>query len=168
MIKLEISRKLGSGNWNVQDFLACINEEILARENYEYLKWDNFEDPKLTSSFFTSSNVKLCVFCKKDNHYSNQCKIITDVKLQKNNLCSNCFKLGHSKKNCKINIKCYHCKANHNTDLCHQRQNRNSYNDDVQRNSTKLPHKDNKVSKTNQQNEIQHEDGESQVCMKVT
>ena len=33
MIKLQISRKLGSGNWNVQDFLACINEEILAREN---------------------------------------------------------------------------------------------------------------------------------------
>ena len=25
MIKLQISRKLGSGNWNVQDFLACIN-----------------------------------------------------------------------------------------------------------------------------------------------
>ena len=25
MIKLQISKKLGSGNWNVQDFLACIN-----------------------------------------------------------------------------------------------------------------------------------------------
>ena len=25
MIKLQISRKLGSGNWNVQDFLACIS-----------------------------------------------------------------------------------------------------------------------------------------------
>ena len=28
MIKLQISRKLGSGNWKVQDFLACISEEI--------------------------------------------------------------------------------------------------------------------------------------------
>ena len=54
MIKLQISRKLGSGNWNVQDFLACINEEILARENYEYLKRDYFEDSKPTSTFFTS------------------------------------------------------------------------------------------------------------------
>ena len=51
MIKLQISRKLGSDNWNVQDFLACINEEILARENYEYLKRENFEDPKPTSTF---------------------------------------------------------------------------------------------------------------------
>ena len=132
MIKLQISRKLGSGNWNVQDFLTCINEEILARENYEYLKRDSFEDPKATSTFFTSSNVKCCVFCKKDNHYSNQCKIITDVKLRceflkKNNLCFNCFKLGHSKKNCKNNIKCYHCKGNHNTTLCYRRQNRKSH-----------------------------------------
>ena len=62
MIKLQISRKLGSGNWNVQDFLACINEEILARENYEYLKRDKFEDPKTKNTIFTSSNVKCCVF----------------------------------------------------------------------------------------------------------
>ena len=31
MIKLQISRKLGS---ELQDFLACINEGILATENY--------------------------------------------------------------------------------------------------------------------------------------
>ena len=34
----------------------------------------------------------------------------------------------------KGNIRCYHCKGNHNTALCYQRQNRNSYNDGVQRN----------------------------------
>ena len=82
MIKLQISKKLGSSNWNVQDFLPCINEKILARENYEYLKGDKFEDNKPTRKFFSSSNVKCCVFCKKDNHYSNQCKIITDVTLR--------------------------------------------------------------------------------------
>ena len=46
MIKLQKSRKQGSGNWNVQDYFACINEVILARENYEYLKRENFEDTK--------------------------------------------------------------------------------------------------------------------------
>ena len=89
VIKLQMNRKLVSGNWNVQDFPECINEKILARENYEYLKQDNFQDPKPTSAFFTSSNIKCCVFCKKDSR--NQCKIITDVKLKfeflkKNNL----------------------------------------------------------------------------------
>ena len=141
MIKLKISRKLGGGNWNVQDFLACINEEILARENYEYLKRDNVEDPKPISTIFTSSNVKCCVLCKKGNQYSNQGKIITYVKLRcellkKNHLCFNCFKSGHSKKNCKNNIRCCHCKGNRNTAPCYRRQNRNSYNDGVQRNPT--------------------------------
>ena len=65
VIKLQIRRKLGSDNWNVQDFLACINEKILVRENYEYLKRDNFEDRKPPSTFFTSSNVKCCVFLRR-------------------------------------------------------------------------------------------------------
>ena len=38
MIKLQISRKLESGNWEVQDFPPYIDEEIFARENCEYLK----------------------------------------------------------------------------------------------------------------------------------
>ena len=76
-------------------------------------------------AFLTSSDVKCYMFCKKDNHYSNQSKIITDVKLRseflkKNHLCFNCFKSGHSKKNCKNNTRCYHCKGNHNTALCYQ------------------------------------------------
>ena len=72
------------------------------------------------------------------------------------------YQLGPSKKNCKVNIKSNHCKGNHNTALCYQRQSRNSYNDEVQRNPTQLPQRDNKGSKTNQQYQIQHEEGESQ------
>ena len=30
VIKLQMNRKLGSGNWNFQDFPECINEKILA------------------------------------------------------------------------------------------------------------------------------------------
>ena len=65
MIKLQISRKLGSGNWNVQDFLECINEEILVRENCEYLKQHNFEDSKPANTFFTSSKVKCSIFLRR-------------------------------------------------------------------------------------------------------
>ena len=37
-IKLQISRKLGKENWNIEEFLSAINQEITARENIEYLK----------------------------------------------------------------------------------------------------------------------------------
>ena len=130
VMKLQVSRKFGSGTWNIELFLASINEEIIARENFEYLKQENeqTQDHKYVAAFINSSNRKVCVFCKKDNHYSNQCRIITDVKLRceflkKNRLCFNCFKTGHVKKDCSIKIKCYICKGNHNTSLCYQNQN---------------------------------------------
>ena len=37
-IKSQISRKLGKENWNIEQFLSAINQEIVARENFEYLK----------------------------------------------------------------------------------------------------------------------------------
>ena len=101
---------------------------------------------------------------------------MTDVKLRceflkKNNLCFNDFKLGHLKKNCKINIKCYHCKRYHNTAPCYQRQNRNSYNNGVQINATHLPQSDNKVSTVKLTNKIKFNmkmERVKKVYMKVT
>ena len=68
------------------------------------------------------------------------------------------IKSGHSKKNSKNNIRFYHWNGNHDTALYYQEQNINSYNDGVQRNPTQLPQRDNKVSKTNEQNKNQYED----------
>ena len=35
-IKSQISRKLGKENWNREQFLSAINQEITARGNFEY------------------------------------------------------------------------------------------------------------------------------------
>ena len=37
-IKLQISRKLGKENWNIEQFLSAINQEITTRESFKYLK----------------------------------------------------------------------------------------------------------------------------------
>ena len=42
-IKLQISRKLGKENWNIEQFLSAINQEITARDNLEYLKQNSFD-----------------------------------------------------------------------------------------------------------------------------
>ena len=41
-IKLQISPKLGKENWNIEQFLSAINQEITARESFEYLKQKQF------------------------------------------------------------------------------------------------------------------------------
>ena len=130
VIRLQISRKLGKDNWNIDEFIKAINSEITARENYEFLKHDEHEEndrkkyePKhaLTSGI----NKKKCCFCKSEEHYSDKCEIIADVQarrdiLKKERYCFNCLKPGHAKKDCRIKIKCYKCKSlgSHHTALC--------------------------------------------------
>ena len=66
------------------------------------------------------------MFCKCEDYYSNQCRIITDIDtrreiLKKGNICFKCLKPGHIKKNCRNKIKYFRCKAegNHHTALCY-------------------------------------------------
>ena len=74
-IRLQISRKLGKENWNIEQFLLVIHEEINARENFEYLKQNDFDKKELNNQFTTSSlhaqiKVRKCVFCKSEDLYS--------------------------------------------------------------------------------------------------
>ena len=120
-IKLQISCKLGKENWNIEQFLLVIHEEISTRENFEYLKQNDFDKKELNNQFTTSSlhaqiKVRKCVFCKNEDRYSDQCKILTDVYsrreiLSKGKCCFNCLKPGYIKKNCKAKVKCYCCQA---------------------------------------------------------
>ena len=54
-IKLQISRKLGKENWNIEQFMSAINQEITARENLKYLKQNSFDDKEKSKNFTTSS-----------------------------------------------------------------------------------------------------------------
>ena len=54
-IKLQISRKLGEENWNIEQFLSTINQKITAKENFEYLKQNSFDSKEESKNFTTSS-----------------------------------------------------------------------------------------------------------------
>ena len=130
-IKLQIRRKLGKENWNIEEFLSAINQEITARENFEYLKQNSFDSKEESKNFTTSSlhaqaRLKKCVFCKSEDHYIDQCRIITNIVtrrdiLKEGNICFKCLKPGHIKKNYRNEIKCFCCKAegNHHNALCY-------------------------------------------------
>ena len=131
-VRLQISRKLGSDKWEIKDFMTAINEEVIARENFEYLKkkgLDEFEDvkevPSTTTSLAIQQKKKVCLFCKSSNHYSDRCDVITDVNLRKQKVrelkcCYRCLKPKHIASNCRNKVFCYRCKTQnkHNTAIC--------------------------------------------------
>ena len=122
---------MGKENWNTEQFFSAINQEITARENFEYLKQNSFGSKEESKNFTTSSlhtqvRLKKCVFCKCENHNTDQCRIVTDIDtrreiLKKGNVCFKCLKSGHNRRNCRNKIKCFPCKTegNHPTALCH-------------------------------------------------
>ena len=133
IVRLQISRKLGSNNWSIEDFMESINDEITARENFEYLKkcggTDEFEDvkdtPHTTTSLSIQQSKRVCIFCGNMNHFSDRCDIITDVNLRKQKIrelrfCYKCLKPNHIAKNCRKKIFCYKCKTQnkHHTAIC--------------------------------------------------
>ena len=134
-IGLQINCKLGKENWSIDDFLICINTEITARESYEFTKDDVYEGTPNKSSIsgstlFANSNPKKCVFCQSVCHYSDKRIIVTETDkrrelLKRNRLCFNYLRGGHTKKNCRTQIKCFKCKTQgHHTALCNPLQKR--------------------------------------------
>ena len=129
-IQLQVSRKLGNETWDVNKFLSVINDEITARENFEFLKSDRNKEEQVNrrgtaSTLVAHQKRKQCVFCSSEEHYSDRCDVITDIyqrrqKLKDDNRCFRCLRQGHNSRACRSKIYCYSCKAqnNHNTALC--------------------------------------------------
>ena len=116
--------------------MDCISTEIIARENYEYLKKDqeplNHGHRYSGSALNVPSKTRKFGFYDVDEHYSDRCNIVTDTEkrkelLKKTRLCFNCLKGSHQCKNCKVKIKCSKCKkeVNHHTALCNPNYSKN-------------------------------------------
>ena len=130
MINLDISRKLGQENWNIEQFLLVIHEEISSRENFQYLKQNDSDKKQLNNQFTTSSlhaqiKVRKCVFCRNEDHCNNPRKIVIGVNSRreissKGKYCFNCLNPGHINKNYKAKVKWNYCQAegSHHTALC--------------------------------------------------
>ena len=144
-IALEVARKTTENVWDIKDIMNIIRKEIEAREvskkiiGQERKKSEKetkqhqrqFMPQATTKSFVTklenSSKGKKqirCYFCDK-NHYTNECKEVTDVKQRRAILlaakrCFNCLRVGHFSKDCNVKKKCFNCNGFHNSALCNK------------------------------------------------
>ncbi|PIK38053.1 hypothetical protein BSL78_25121 [Apostichopus japonicus] len=68
-----------------------------------------------------------CLFCGKGNHWSDECRKVTDTiqrreMVQKEGRCFKCLNKGHLFKNCKRKKPCFDCKdVNHNSAMLQER-----------------------------------------------
>ena len=144
-IRLVISRKLGKETWKIEEFMKILKDEITARENCDFSKSQFHKTDKTeyeskgerkrftTETFFTGNRtLKPCAFCKQ-NHYHDQCSVVTDFNARKeivwkNKLCFKCLTPGHSKRECRNKNKCYRCKSyNHHTAICDKEERQESH-----------------------------------------
>ena len=129
VVRLQISRILGTDNWDIKEFMAAINAEISARESYECLKGepkDESEKISTLQSLATGSTSKECIFCGSGSHFRDKCDVVTNIDLRKTKLkelrcCYKCLRKNHISRNCKDKrVFCHRCKQKnrHDTSIC--------------------------------------------------
>ena len=133
-IKLEISRKIGSTNWELDQLMEILKCEIEARETCNVSsslfgtgKINRNDEKELNpvkgytaESLFVVglkgvSSPKVCVFCAQDL-FSDKCNVVTNVDsrkefVRKNKLCFKCLGHSHVIKKCRSQINCFFCKS---------------------------------------------------------
>ena len=131
-IRLQITKKIGKENWELDQVLANLKIELEAqevcgqlyvdRQSGSHFKSSRSSFSQSTTSALLSSGGKItCSFCK-NSHQSAKCHVVTDPKarhdlLRKYGKCLRCLKHGHLARECTSNIMCFNCKQHHVT-LC--------------------------------------------------
>ncbi|XP_062611553.1 uncharacterized protein LOC134273375 [Saccostrea cucullata] len=134
----EITRQKGDDHWDINTLCKSIKRELSV---YEITDFNDYSEPKITSSFITRANAKkmsgivtqrkgdqmekkLCIFCNED-HSPINCNIEHNRKLEKikkDKLCFNC--LGrHKVADCKSKKTCKKCNRHHHTSICTRQEN---------------------------------------------
>ena len=116
--RLELSRQMPVGKWDLAKLLEVFSKELASRERCQSIKSSETSSQKIGSQSLNYDSILqvasenhnrdptkiTCASCRQD-HPSNRCRVVTDVFarkkiLQDKSKCYNCLKTGHSVKNC--------------------------------------------------------------------
>ena len=119
-MKLDISRQMPSGKWDVVKLMHMFKRELIARESCEQFESLSYHKNNGATEVFSTLQIELqkkfmCSYCKGE-HPSNQCNVIMNavarkVFLRENNKCYNCLKDNNTVNNCFCKYSCYICEG---------------------------------------------------------
>ncbi|XP_065904066.1 uncharacterized protein [Dysidea avara] len=129
-LRKQFTRDHNSGEWTIQDVMACILKEIHVLEVGQYSNGFT-KDAHSTAAFFHTTVGKpvgqrekrepLCTYCK-GSHTANQCTVVKDHQQRTSivkgaGLCFNCL-AHHRVSQCTSCGRCKQCNQKHHTSLC--------------------------------------------------
>ena len=143
-LKIIISRDFGKNVWDIEKVLKIIRRELEAREKISLSveKHDDFyENPPYSGSNLFVDGKKhdkkhekkdykktqkpsySCIFCRRNDHRSADCDIVTQPEKRKDILfkekkCFICMKSNHIAKQCRSDFKCFKCGGRHHIAVC--------------------------------------------------
>ena len=131
-IRLIISRQTSEEEWNLDDLLKTMRQEIEAREQANAgattstrLAEKPTESTPHTAAALVSkvtSSAPTCCFCQQ-GHASSTCRVVTAVNQRKNILkragrCFVCLRRGHIGRTCRSMTRCCYCNLQHHSSIC--------------------------------------------------
>ena len=129
-LKKQFARDHNSGEWTIQEVMACILKEIRVLEVGLYSNGFTKDTHSTAASFYTAvgkatgqqgKKEPVCTYCK-GSHTANQCTVVKDYQqcmsiVKTEALCFNCL-AHHKVSKCTSRRRCKQCNQKHHTSLC--------------------------------------------------
>ena len=131
-LQLIVSRNISEDDWNLDEILRVVEEELVARERVTLSqavkpKRESKPPPSATTLVSDTKGINEgCCYCGKD-HFPTSCDVVSEVDarkqvLRKSGRCFSCLRRGHLSRNCRTTRRCHTCNGRHHTSICAPRQ----------------------------------------------
>lgn len=131
-LQLIVSRNVSEEDWNLDELLRVVEEEVVARERVSVTQTvkprrDSKPPPSATTLVSDVKGVKQgCCYCDKD-HSAASCDVVTEIDarkqiLRKSGRCYSCLWKGHLSRDCRTTHRCHKCSGCHHTSICTPQQ----------------------------------------------
>ena len=124
-VQLIIARKVTEDNWNLDEIMKALAEELTARERTaKDMSSSTSKPPKNPNSTFHTCTIE-CIYCIHSGHVPEACRTVTSIDARKQMIreAKRCFvslKAGHLGRDYWAKSRCSQCRGKHHTSISYK------------------------------------------------